>query len=80
MFTDHVDIQSIGAAIQNLLLAAHELDIGSLWIADVLYAYEELCDWLGEQGELVAAVSLGYADESPAARRRKSLSEVVRWL
>jgi nitroreductase len=30
-----VDTQSIGAAIQNMLLAAQELGVGSLWICDV---------------------------------------------
>jgi len=29
------DVQSIGAAIENMLLAAQTLGIGSLWIADV---------------------------------------------
>jgi len=30
-----VNIQSIGAAIQNMVLAAQDLGIGSLWICDV---------------------------------------------
>jgi nitroreductase len=75
-----VDVQSIGAAIQNMLLSAHELGIGSLWICDVFYAYKELCEWLGETHEMIAAVSLGYPDEYPGARPRKSVSEVTRWL
>jgi nitroreductase len=77
-FMDVVDIQSVGAAIQNMLLAAQDLGLGSLWICDVFYAYEELLSWLGEKGEMIAAVSLGYADESPAARWRKPFSEIVR--
>ena len=80
MFMDLTNIQSIGAAIQNMLLAAQDLGLGSLWIGDVLYAYEELRDWLGEKSALIAAIALGYADESPAARPRKSLDEVVRWV
>ena len=79
-FWDVVDTQSIGAAIQNMLLAATDLGIGSLWICDVFYAYEELCSWLGEEGQLIAAVSLGYPDESPGPRPRKPISDVVRWL
>jgi nitroreductase len=63
-----------------MLLAVAELDIGSLWIADVLYAIEELKGWVGEKGELVAAVSLGYRDESPGAPARNPLDEMVRWL
>lgn len=79
-FSALVDTQSIGAAIQNMLLAAQDLGLGSLWICDVLYAYEELARWLGEGGQMVAAVSLGYPDEAPAARPRKPLTEVVRVL
>jgi len=77
---DVVDIQSAGAAIQNMLLAAQDLGLGSLWICDVFTAYEELLNWLGEKGEMIAAVSFGYADESPAARSRKPFSEIVRVL
>jgi nitroreductase len=80
MIDDVVDIQSIGAAIQNMLLAAQELGLGSLWICDVFYAYEELAQWLGESGEMIAAVSLGYPGEAPAPRPRKTMDEVVRWL
>ena len=79
-FTDVVNIQSIGAAIQNMLLAAQELGLGSLWICDVFYAYEELREWLGETGQMVAAVSFGYPDESPAARPRMAVDELTRWL
>lgn len=76
-FTDIVDIQSIGAAIQNMLLAATDLGLGSLWICDVFAAYEALCGWLGAEGLMVAAISLGYPAQSPPARPRKSIEEVT---
>ena len=79
VWTDVVNIQSIGAAIQNMLLAALDLGIGSLWIGDVLYAYMELGNWLGEDGQMIAAVALGYPAESPDARPRKPIGEVTRW-
>lgn len=79
-YSDIVDIQSVGAAIQNMLLAAHDLGLGSLWICDVFFAYEEFCTWLGETGELIAAVSLGYPDQSPEARPRKSVHEVTQYV
>ncbi len=79
-FDDLVNVQSVGAAIQNMLLAAQALGVGSLWICDVFYAYEELLHWLGESCQMVAAVSLGYADEKPDARSRKPVSEVTRWI
>ena len=77
-FTELVDTQSIGAAIQNMLLAALDLGLGSLWICDVFYAYEELANWLGEKGQMIAAVSFGYPDEVPAARPRKPISDLVK--
>ena len=79
-FDDLVNVQSIGAAIQNMLLAAQDLGLGSLWICDVFYAYEDLLGWLGESCQMVAAVSLGYPDEAPTARPRKPVSEVTRWM
>ena len=74
------NIQSISAAIQNMLLAAEEKGIGSLWVCDIYFAYQELCEWLGDEGELIAAAALGYPDEAPAQRPRKKFDEVVQWL
>ena len=79
MYLGTVDIQSVGAAIQNMLLAAQDAGLGSLWICDVFAAYEQLTEWLGEPGQLVAAVALGYPAEHPEARPRRPLSDVVRW-
>jgi F420 biosynthesis protein FbiB-like protein len=78
-FLEAVDTQSIGAAIQNMLLAAQDMGLGTLWMCDVWSAYEQLTKWLDEPGQLVAAVAIGYPDEQPAARSRRQLSEVVRW-
>jgi F420 biosynthesis protein FbiB-like protein len=76
---DFVNMQSIGAAIQNMLLAALDLGLGSLWICDVLYAYDALCDWLKQEHQMIAAVSFGCPDEQPGPRPRKPLSEVTVW-
>lgn len=79
-YTDIVDIQSVGAAIQNMLLAALDLGLGSLWICDVFFGYEEICAWLGEKGQMIAAVSFGYPDQTPRARPRKPVEEVAVFL
>ena len=71
--------QSIGAAIENMTLTATELGLGSLWICDTFFAYGELCDWLNVDGELFAAMTVGYADEIPLARPRKSMKDAVEW-
>lgn len=73
------NVQSIGAAIENMTLAATDLGLGSLWICDTYFAHAELCDWLNVEGELVAAMAIGYVDENPPARPRKSMEAVVEW-
>lgn len=73
------NIQSIGASIENMLLAATEKGIGSLWIGDIFFAYSELCEWLGSDGQLVAAIAFGYPNESPGERPRKRMEDVVEW-
>ena len=73
------NIQSISASIQNMLLAATEKGIGSLWICDIYFAYSELCKWLNSDGQLIAAIAFGYPDEFPKERPRKKLDEIVEW-
>jgi nitroreductase len=74
-----VDVQSIGGAIQTMLLAAEDLGLGTLWICDVFYAYDGLRKWLGRTDQMVAAVSLGYADEAPDARPRIPWQDLTTW-
>lgn len=71
--------QSIGAAIENMIIMATELGIGSLWICDTCFAQRPLQAWLGGIGELYAALALGYAAEEPAPRPRKQLADLVEW-
>ena len=73
------NIQSLSASIQNMLLDAEEKGIGSLWICDIYFAYEELCRWLDTEGELLAAAAFGYPEESPGARPRRAVEDVVEW-
>lgn len=73
------NIQSVSASIQNMLLAATEKGIGSLWICDIFFAYAELCEWLDSDGQLIAAVAFGYPDEFPEERPRKGIDDVVEW-
>lgn len=73
------NIQSISASIQNMLLAATEKGIGSLWICDIYFAYAELCEWLDSDGQLIAAIAFGYPNEFPEERPRKKLEDIIEW-
>ena len=71
------DSLSIGASVENMLLKATELGLGSLWIANTCFAYKELMDFIKSPGQLVGAVAVGYADECPPARPRKKREEIL---
>lgn len=72
------NVQSIGAAAENMALTAASLGIGSLWNGNVFFAYDELTAWLGEKGEMVLAMSFGYPKgESMRKVPRKSWEDCV---
>lgn len=71
--------QSIGAAMENMVLTAQEHGLGSLWIANTFFAQEELRAILDPQAEPCAALAVGYPDEAPPPRPRKPLDAVVEW-
>ena len=77
--TEISDSLSIGASIQNMLLKAEELGLGTLWIANTCFAYTELVEFLGGEEQLVGAVAIGYANEKPGQRPRKALDEIVEY-
>ncbi len=54
--------QSIGVAIENMTLTATELGLGSLWICDTYFAYDELREWLNVNGEIFGAYTSLYSD------------------
>lgn len=78
-FYNLTNIQSIGAAIQNMILSATDLGLGSLWICDIYFAYEQLTGWLNTDDQLVAAISLGYPAEKPFPRPRKNIADLIEW-
>lgn len=75
-----VNLQSIGASIQNICLTATNLGIGSLWICDIDCCFKEIEQLLGKNDmSCVAGISLGYPLEEPKARPRLSVEEVTDW-
>ena len=73
------DIQSISAAIQNMLLKAYELGLGSLWICDILYIDKAVMKYVKTDMPLIAAISFGYANENPKDRRNLTVEDVTVW-
>jgi nitroreductase len=67
----------VALAMQNLTLAAHALGLGTVHIG--AFDAIKVAEILGvPQGFAVVAMTpLGYPDESPEARTRKELAEIV---
>lgn len=77
---DHTkDIQAIGAFIQNMLLAIHALDLGGVWLGEILKNKNEVSKLLNapKHLELMAVVALGHPAEEGVRKDRKPLEEVV---
>ncbi|WP_196595623.1 nitroreductase family protein [Pectinatus frisingensis] len=75
-----MDTQSIGAAVQNIILAAKAFNLGSLWICDIFQCDKEISEWLSEPNELMAAVAIGYPNQKPYERPRIALNELTEWI
>ena len=73
-------LQSVAAAIQNMLLAIHALGYGSCWMTGPLVAQEDFVKLLGlgQEGFVAALLPVGVPDEDPPARSRKPLEEVMK--
>ena len=76
-FTEINSTLSVGAAVENLILKATELGYGSLWVGNTCFAYQEVFDEIGVDGQLVCAVVLGIAEEHPKARPRKRMEDIA---
>lgn len=72
--------QSVGAAMQNIMLAAHAMGLSSYWISAPLFAPEACADALALPDGWIAQafVVLGYADGAvPRPRPAADLSKLV---
>jgi len=73
------DVQAVGACIQNLLLGAHALGLGAIWLGEILNRAVDVNDILKapEKHELMAVIALGYPDERPEFPGRMEIEELV---
>lgn len=72
-------VQSLGAAVQNLLLTAFHLGLDGGWMCAPLFCPETVVAALELDHALIpqALITLGYAARDPIRRPRRPLSELV---
>jgi nitroreductase len=73
-------LQSVAAAIEHMLLAAHALGYGSCWMTGPLVAQEAFEELLGYGKEkfIAALLPVGIPDEHPGPRPRKALEDIMK--
>lgn len=77
---DHIkDVQAVGAAVQNLLLALHSKGLGATWIGEILKNQERVLDVLDlpERLQLMAVVAVGHPAHRNQSSHRQSLEELI---
>lgn len=74
-----MDIESLGASIENMLLEATNINVGTLWIGYILEVEKELQKIFKTDKKLISAIALGHFDKNPKPRPRKTMEEVTEW-
>ena len=84
MYDSVKDHQAAGACIQNMLLAAmllaaHELELGAVWLGQILKNKQQVNDvlQLSNQYNLMAVVAVGYPLHRNQQSRRLPLADFI---
>lgn len=79
MYDEVKDHQAMGACIQNMLLMAHGLGLGAVWLGEILKNRAKVRDILGLESDLalMAVVALGWPDDGERASQRMALAELM---
>lgn len=74
-----MEIQSSAAAVENLLLAATSLGLGSVWLGILFLMKQEVLNFLGEPaGEFMAVIPVGYPAKTTEGPKKRPLETIVR--
>ncbi len=79
MYNDTKDHQAIGACLQNMLLAAHAMGLGAVWLGEILnnaVAVRESLE-LSENYELMAVLAVGYPARVDQSSSRKQMDQLL---
>ncbi|MBF0497708.1 MAG: nitroreductase family protein, partial [Deltaproteobacteria bacterium] len=73
------DHQAVGACLQNILLAAHSLGLGAVWLGEILKNGPQVRQLLGldDQYDLMAVVAFGHPQPKERSSSRLGLDDLV---
>ncbi|MDT3401666.1 nitroreductase family protein [Mucilaginibacter terrae] len=76
------EVAAASCAIQNILLGAHSLNIGSFWSTGGATLKPGMKEFLGlgAEDQVLGLLYLGYSDAKPDGVRKTPLEEKVKWV
>lgn len=79
---NYPDIQSAGACIQNLLLAAVDMGYGACWLSAPMIAKQEIESILQIKNpfHLIAFVAVGKPDRPIIPKEKKPVDDIIEWI
>lgn len=79
MYHEVKDYQAMGACIQNMLLAAHSLGLGAVWLGEILKNGNRVRQFLElpETLDLMAVVAVGHPANRGKTSHRRAIGEVI---
>ncbi|MBU7029948.1 MAG: nitroreductase family protein [Theionarchaea archaeon] len=77
-----VSVQSVAAAIENLLLTACDLGYGSCWLRVPYYAKDHVEEFLEVEKpwEMLALIPVGIPDQNPLRPSRKPVEKILTYI
>ncbi|MBN2460438.1 MAG: nitroreductase family protein [Candidatus Cloacimonetes bacterium] len=76
-----MEIQSSAAAVENMLLAATSLGIGTVWLGILFLIKAQVLEFLQQPGgEFMAVIPLGYPVRISKGPRKKNLAEMIHYI
>jgi len=79
MYNEVKDHQAAGACIQNMLLAAEDLDLGGVWLGEILNQKEQVNRIIGVNSELdlMAIIAIGYPAHHKQSSKREEINNLI---
>jgi nitroreductase len=79
LFFRTMEIQSSSAAVQNLLLSATSLGLGTVWLGVMYLIKDEILELLEEpKGEFMAIIPIGYPEKPGSSPKKRSLELILK--
>lgn len=77
---EEMDLISIGSAVQNLVLAAENFNLGTILISDFAKYQKEISEWAQDSDYLTTGLVLGFSSKDGVKKETVDFDSLTRWL